>query len=133
MKAFTSLEQSKKIAEILPIESADMYYAGHQSIINPKEWEYGDTPKIRGKYISFDDKRIFYPCWSLSALLEEIPEIINFDDESDYALEMLKENNLYYLSYGNPLEHSKIEIEPQEYFVDACVDMIDKLHELKML
>ena len=25
-KSFTSLEQSKKLAEILPIESADLYY-----------------------------------------------------------------------------------------------------------
>lgn len=26
MKAYTDIEQSKKLAEILPIESADMYY-----------------------------------------------------------------------------------------------------------
>ena len=26
MKAYTDLEQSRKLAEILPIESADMYY-----------------------------------------------------------------------------------------------------------
>jgi len=27
MKAYTSLEQSKKLAEIFPLESADMHYA----------------------------------------------------------------------------------------------------------
>lgn len=26
IKAYTDLEQSKKLAEILPVESADMYY-----------------------------------------------------------------------------------------------------------
>ena len=26
MKAYTDIEQSKKLAEILPVESADMYY-----------------------------------------------------------------------------------------------------------
>ncbi len=40
MKAFTDVEQSKKLAEILPIESADMYFNDNE------------------------------PCWSLAALLE---------------------------------------------------------------
>ena len=126
MRAFTSLEQSKKLAEILPLESADMYYCEVSFSFYkveaeiPRGW-YGLPPKG-------------YYCWSLAALLEEIPEVINFDDdESDYALEILKENGLYYLSYGNPLEHSRIEIEPQGHFVDACYEMILKLHELKIL
>lgn len=131
MKAYTDIEQSKKLAEILPLESADCF------------WDYDDLQKYhrinwfeegfnKESQLRLNENNV--RAWSLAALIEEIPEIINFDDdESDYALEMLKENNLYYLSYGNPLEHSKIEIEPQEYFVDACVDMIDKLHELKML
>lgn len=131
MKSYTDLEQSKKLAEILPLESADMYiyknvFFGALSCFN------GST--MVGKYIKLTDKEKAYPCWSLAALFEEIPKIIDFeDDESDYALEILKENGLYYLSYGNPLEHSRIEIEPQGHFVDACVTMIEKLHELKML
>ena len=146
MKTFTDLQQSKKLAEILPTESADMYY----KYVLPKSDRIIHTPEIgnpidslkwynegytfRGKREPITLSEYCIPCWSLAALLEEIPEIINFeDDESDYALEILKENGLYYLSYGNPLEHSRIEIEPQGYFVDACYEMILKLHELKML
>jgi hypothetical protein len=33
MKAFTSLEQSKKLAEILPLESADMCYVNDGTAI----------------------------------------------------------------------------------------------------
>ena len=128
IKSHTDLSQSKKLAEILPLESADMLfqlgedkYADSIRVpLTKKHWEQM-MPDIN-------------PCWSLAALLEEIPEIINFDDdESDYALEILKEGDLYYLSYGNPLEHNMVEIEPQENFVDACYEMILKLNELKML
>ena len=128
IKSHTDLSQSKKLAEILPLESADMLfqlgedkYADSIRVpLTKKHWEQM-MPDIN-------------PCWSLAALLEEIPEIINFDDdESDYALEILKEGDLYYLSYGNPLEGDKLNIEPQENFVDACVAMIEKLNELNLL
>ena len=127
IKAYTDLSQSKTLSKILPIESADMCYLqenGQAKTISPSKLN---------EILNVSKPQVI-PCWSLAALLEEIPEVINFDDdESDYTLEILKEHELYYLSYGNPLENSKIEIEPQENFVDACVDMIDKLHELKML
>ena len=35
MKSYTDLEQSKKLSEILPIESADMVYIKHSSSNNP--------------------------------------------------------------------------------------------------
>lgn len=122
IRSYTTIEQSKVLAEILPLESADMFY----TLIDQGlylEVKQGIEP-------SKDD----IPCWSLAELLEEIPEIINFDDdESDYELKIEKENGLYYLSYGNILEYGKIEVEPQENFVDAWVALIEKLHELKLL
>ena len=134
IKSYTSLVQSKKLAEILPLESADMSY-----VYPPTEKDEIQKPMI-GFYISsFNwykdvDSIIYIPCWSLAALLEEIPEVINFDDdENDYILEILKESGLYYLSYGNPLKGDKLNIEPQENFVDACMAMIEELHELKLL
>lgn len=134
MKAYTDLEQSKKLAEFLPLESADMYYAGHQSIINPKEWEYGDTPKIRGKYISFDDKRIFYPCWSLAALINIIPQEI-FDGE--YIINITEGcDNRWVLTYDHfeNRNHSYYGLSTgADNLVDACVAMIEKLHKLNLL
>ena len=51
MKSYTDLEQSKKLAEILPIESAVMPY-------------YYDK-----------DNDVEIPCWSLAALLNATPQI----------------------------------------------------------
>jgi hypothetical protein len=140
MKAYTDLEQSKKLIDILPLESADMHYnnGSCRGVDYTEHFSAELMPYQEALHLMKIHKTNFMfqviPCWSLSALIEEIPEIINFDDdESDYALEILKENGLYYLSYGNLLEHGKIEIEPQEYFVDACVEMIEKLHKQKLL
>ena len=118
IKSFTDLEQSKKLAEILPLESADMYFTGEQSIINPKEWEYNDTPRIRGKYIGFDDKRIFYPCWSLAALLNllDYPSLTqNKENEWEVCVLNCESDGYIEISAGNP--------------VDACYKMVLKLHE----
>ena len=42
MKAFTDIEQSKKLAEILPLESADMHYVRktHDFMGNPVDGEW---------------------------------------------------------------------------------------------
>ena len=123
MKAFSDLEQSKKLAEILPLESADMYW-----------WSSGKRYYIEAIDDDDYDEDKDIRAWSLAALLEEMPEIINFDgDKSVYALEILKEGGLYYLSYGNLLGRSRLEIEPQECFVDTCYEMIIKLHEQNLL
>lgn len=60
MKSYTDLEQSKKLSEILPIESADMYY-----------W-CGEDLRIGGHKAMDIDYDI--PCWSLSALIKMLPK-----------------------------------------------------------
>jgi hypothetical protein len=42
MKSYTDIEQSKKLAEFLPIESADMYY----KYILPKSDKIHNVPEI---------------------------------------------------------------------------------------
>jgi hypothetical protein len=126
IKSYTDFSQSKILSKLLSYESADMYYSKHDTI-------YADT-LYDSCDIQFFQMREYIPCWSLAALLNEISEVINFnDDENDYALKILKENGLYYLSYDNPLEHGKIEIEPQDNLIDAGYEMIIKLHELNLL
>ena len=44
IRAYTTIEQSKKLAEILPLESADMCYIKHSSSNNPT-WRFdNDMP-----------------------------------------------------------------------------------------
>lgn len=58
MKSYTDLERSKKLAEILPLESADMYYD-----YDVQKHEY--YPMIMDE--QFDDTCI--PAWSSTALM----------------------------------------------------------------
>ena len=121
-KSFTSLEQSKKLAEILPLESADMLfqlgedkYADSIRVpLTKKHWEQM-MPDIN-------------PCWSLAALLDIIRKAIG------YTLEAIYDKNpkvFIVCELGNKL----YSIESTEYDneVDACYEMIIRLHELKML
>ena len=111
MKAYTDLEQSKKLAEILPLGSADMFYDqyGVIRIGNPKE-RYSDYHQL--------------PVWSLAALLGVLPRIdiekeICSDDTFDYRVKAYIGDGYIGDWFDNPL--------------DACVDMIFKLDEQKLL
>jgi hypothetical protein len=115
MKSYTDLEQSKKLAEILPLESADNYYSWHDEryyVVN-KDCPYPYSLKEK------------IPCWSLASLLGVIPEGII---ENYYTPNIQKENGKYSIAYGD--EELLCEADNP---VDACYEMIIKLNELKML
>ena len=115
MKSHTDLEQSKKLAEILPLESADNYYSWHDEryyVVN-KDCPYPYSLKEK------------IPCWSLASLLDVFPEGII---ENYYVPNLQKENGKYSVAYGND-ELLCIADNP----VDACYEMILKLHELNLL
>jgi hypothetical protein len=116
IRSFTSLEQSRKLAEILPIESADMFYkAGNDTQPTFGLLSYGHI-------MSNDD----IPCWSLASLLSVLPaececmslEHINYgNNHKKYFMSYIGGENTD--TYDNP--------------VDACVAMIEHLHEQTLL
>lgn len=139
MKGYTDLEQSKKLAEILPIESADMFYADllidnkHKHIVFPLE-SYGfktfeDTKPRESKRLSF------IPCWSLTALLDVIPKEVKIKEQK-YApclFPIADGHWLYKLWYNsNEIIESPIAVWCDNP-IDACYEMILKLHEHKIL
>ena len=74
MKSFTDLEQSKRLAEILPPESADMwwnYYSVTTDFGTPQIIHL-DTPWV-GSFNWYNEPDNI-PCWSLSALLDVLPK-----------------------------------------------------------
>ena len=109
IKAYTDLEQSKKLAEILPLESADMCYInGGVGKISIGEW--------RNNVHDDDD----IPCWSLSRLLSVIP---NYKLSSEH-------------NYHTCTAETSFGKETVAWFdnpIDACVAMIEKLNELNLL
>ena len=117
IKSYTSVEQSKKLAKILPLESADMYYCYSMDVYT-KKWEYDITPTIIDESNQIDVGDI--PCWSLAALLGALPKSIIYTPSQVLARYCCK-NIIHDLkTYGdNP--------------VDACYEMIIRLHELNLL
>jgi len=137
IKSYTDLSQSKKLAEIFPLESADMYY----QYILPKSDKIKHNPEIgnpvnalkwynkgyttSGKEpITLDEYCI--PCWSLTALLGIIQK------NTPYKMEHFgdKKVKLICVLGDKPWE---LIIRDFDNEVDACYEMIIHLNELKML
>jgi hypothetical protein len=110
IKSFTDLSQSKKLAEILPLESADMVYTMTNGYHTP--W----VRRERIEELDTDD----VCAWSLAALLSVLPDY-TLQTNTDGTVFVVCENRKPMISdaYDNP--------------VDACVAMIEKLHELNLL
>ncbi len=122
MKAYTDLKQSKKLAEILPIESADMCWTNHLFNEFLSSLRIESTPPQ--EYKNLLDRFIvrgylIEPAWSLSALLRF------FDDRSGLA----KQSGIWF-AYNNNISYCTKHYTDE---IDAVFEMILKLHELNLL
>ena len=132
MKNYTDLKQSEKLAEILSIETADgtwvrIAIAG-ESLDISAELQYRHSEMPFKLYSG-----IGIPSWSLASLLDIIPYVIHKSDNEFYRLEIDKGYNDYAVWYSNNgLTINDLDVT-SDNFVDACVKMIIKLHEQKLL
>lgn len=130
MKAYTDIEQSKKLIGFLPFESADKVHHGIHVGIDGKYHLSGDNTE--NDVIAIDKEaynRIFgfeicnqLPCWSLTALLNILPHPRCFQGDKPiyWFCGCLDKDYIYHeVGASNP--------------IDACVEMIIKLHELNLL
>ena len=103
-KICTDIQQSKKLIELgIDRKTSDMYY-----------W-CGEDLRIGGYKAQDEDYDI--SAWSLAALLGVYPMIVGRDMDMYCCWQNSK--NLHSRHYDNP--------------IDACYEMIIRLHELKML
>ena len=131
MKAYTDIEQSKKLAEILPLESADCF------------WDYDDLQKYhrinwledgynKEGQLRLNENNVC--AWSLAALLGLIPQEI-FDGE--YIINITEGcDNRWVLTYDHfeNRNHSYYSLSAgADNLVDACYELILKLNELNLL
>jgi hypothetical protein len=126
IKSFSDLEQSKKLAEILPLESADMRYSPLGDNMHP--WVWTNT------LIEKDA----IPCWSLAALLDILPKDKSIDCAITFGYyngkgEYIEKWLCVFEKEGETTDDFIIETIDGSNPVDACVEMILKLHELKLL
>lgn len=126
MKAYTDLEQSKKLAEILPLESADLYYDRYGTPV------FIDKTVTHGS-IKNDKYRHLIPCWSLAALLGVLPDEIT-DEGVVYRNMFFHLKGRYIIQYPRltTLWPSLLSVEADNS-VDTCYEMILKLNESKLL
>lgn len=121
-KICTSIEQSKKLIELgIDVNTADMF------------WDMAEPDKRRKPLVGpisdyYDMEDWAVPAWSLTALLKYLSEIkpqvytqVLFPSEGKWILQFVEygNSNVCEVSCDNP--------------IDACVALIEKLHELKML
>ncbi len=133
IKNYTTREQIGKIINILPSESADMYYA------------YGkDKPELL-PYSDYCLKMMCLPCWSVGALLNFIPVEIEYCN-TIYKIDIRKsklteEISIYQIAYGNYKFHDDgssswkdmINTGQHENLINACIDIILWLKENKII
>lgn len=133
MKSHTDLPQSKTLAEFLPHESADLWYAerykGHvelngEYIVAEEPFYYLSLTKPSENNWSQDTIKDI-PCWSLTALLDLLP----YPQLSKDKLGSGKEGWMVSVYPDNCRYDSCWHDSP----VDACVEMILKLKEQKLL
>jgi len=124
IKSYTDLEQSKKLAEILPLESADMVFISYTNLkTNTVEYDY---PSVNIDGI----EELDIPCWSLAALIEILPNIIVIDGFR-WGLSIRK-SSISYL--GSMTWDGQLTISVKgDNLVDACYEMIIKLNEQNLL
>ena len=140
IRSYTTIEQSKVLSEILPLESADMFYSALENDSFPQP--------IRVHLTNEHWKQLYpnvmLPTWSLASLLSVLPNEIITDNriECHYQIHIRKydggdNTTLHQIAYGNNRGssgswHDMINTGEKESLIDCCVDMIINLHELNL-
>lgn len=122
MKAYTDIKQSKKLAEILPIESADMCWVTDE--IEPLWGVVKSEP---------DDDFDVIPCWSLAALLDLLKQVKEIKYQRVTILVGRYAGGHWYVELLRVQDEKSVLFEHSKDLVDACVEMVLKLHELNLL
>jgi hypothetical protein len=129
-KNYTSKEQSEMLIKLgIPIDTADMWYGVTYKKIGREDDDFGESieyielskyPDI--KETAYTKKGI--PAWSLSALLELIPESIDDNTDDFSQLQLTKKSVAYY--YGDGALRCGFL---KDNFINAVFEMICWLKE----
>ena len=114
IKSYTDLEQSKKLAEILLLESADMWYQHTGISIKDGSEKPIYFPMVIRDCESDED----IPCWSLAALLGVLP--------NENMLVKTTNGEYYCLAKDVMTKHYNNSL-------DAAYELILKLNDLSLL
>lgn len=127
IKSFTSLKQSKVLAKILPIESADMFWYRDAvtTEVSPRIMNSMQIPELQSMYYS--------PCWSLAALLNVINQVKEIKYQRVTMLVGRIAGQHWYVELLRVQDEKSVLLEHSKELVDACVAMIEKFNEQNLL
>jgi len=138
MKAYTSLEQSKKLAEILPHFTADGTY--ERIVITGCNLDMQEEQLYVHRDIAFTFfSGIGIPCWSIGALSDELPADIT-KDEHKYCIKYEKFHHkeegwtkhvVGYYDSNNKEDNKPLIFFENANFIDALYDMVLWYYENK--
>ena len=148
MKNHTDLGQSKKLAEILQLEGADMYYSRDETTYAKTLTKY-DITHANVLYGSCDIQYFniceWTPAWSLAALMNLLPSEFTTENELGkykYEIKIRKYKftdnvDVHQIAYGNYKWHEDgscswkdmINTGEKEELLDAAFDMVCWLKE----
>ena len=138
MKSYTDLSQGKKLAEILPIESADMFCADVLDMDRTHSynfhilstWGCNTFEELKDRENKFVH---FTPCWSLAALLNVLPKKYYPIKDHETVLILGKPKDKWCVLYWDATGMQDGEETLGDNLIDACVDMILKLKERNLI
>ena len=118
IRSYTTVEQSHKLAEILSLDSADYTRLGkdEDNVLTRSYFE-----SCSSELKEWIDKDEIYPCWSLAALFRLLPNSAQL--EKGHSTELCR------ITLSIEYIDSDWYINP----IDACYEVILKLHEIKLL
>ena len=129
MKSYTNIEQSKKLAKILPIDTADCCYIMYCTSDNP-EWRYeGQPPMFLGDIPITEIEAEHIPCWSLTTLFNVMPKTL------EYGRPILGTNyeGFYFVQYRDASMDYVNGTSCYNNPIDACYEMIMFLHKENLI
>lgn len=131
IKSYTDIEQSKKLAKILPFESADMCWfvpADDEDFATKIAFVAGSAVHYAYEKITDWNDTPYIPAWSLAALLKLLPQKIEHKgNEAELHINSRmtdlwyeNDNFIYFGTFAEKL-------------IDACVQLICILNEKGLL
>ena len=130
MKSYTDLGQSKALAKILPLESADMEYLS----LKVTNATIGSVPFVKDdsevKNSAYDAVYERTPCWSLVSLLEVLKQHC---ERLETTVRVNKNYNVF--ASGNGFTYRSFDEYPDgiSSLINAYYEIVIHLNELNLL
>lgn len=140
VKAYTDIEQSRRLSHLLPKETADMHYCYDDDL-----GELENIPDFTEETDHFELFPKDIACWSLGKLMDILPNTLKTGASfrNRFQINVRKydganDTTWYQIAYGNNAGlsgswHDMVNTGERENLVDACVDMIILLIKEKYL